>query len=597
MSSKTVRRFSIPHFLAFLSVTSTLTLGAAVSAKEKKVLILGYDGVRSDAFQLADTPVLDALAQNGVVTYDAQTEDKTISGCCWSSILLGVHRDRHGVDGNADYGPPMPTNNIGAWPDVFTRLENFDSSIVTARFTRWTEMSQTPTAADVNYMQRLPGGGYPNDIQVAADACLFLRGDHPIHSEDPDVFFVYHGDTDKIGHIYGFSPQIPEYIAAIEQNDMLTAQYLAALHSRPNYANEDWMIIIVTDHGGLGTSHGAATRETRTVPLIVSGDSIVRTDVIFPQRRTTDVTATVLAYMGVPESDFADLDGRPFGFSVDTLPQLALGKNLVFNGDAEFTRGFDDATPDQYCSGWEDRDGDGMSVMRYGALSTPPAQSPADRGDNFFIGGIIGESTMSQRIDLSEIGPLVESGRVAYDFSGWLGGWANQNDRSDLLLRFLDVDGEEISLVVLPGPLAAERNNRTSLVRREAEGILPADTKAVEVVLHAKRAGTSGDNDGFADNISLIFSATGKPGDLSGDLAVGSADLDIVRANWGRSVVPGNLLEGDANGDGIVGSADLDVVRAHWGEESPAPVPEPAAWWLLIGGLAAARGVSRRGRL
>ena len=424
------------HLVLFSAVFIATT--SPTTAKEKKVLILGYDGIRADAFQVADTPIFDALALNGMVTYDAQSEDNTISGCCWSSILLGVHRDRHGVDGNADYGVPATNNNLASWPDVFSRLEAYDPSLVTARFTRWTAMSQTPSTVDVNNMVRLPDGSYPTDIEVAADACLFLRGKHPTYSEDPDVLFVYHGDTDKVGHTYGFDPNVPEYIASIEQDDMLTARYLAALQSRPNYANEDWMIVICTDHGGLGTSHGAATQETRTVPLIVSGDSIVQSDAVFPQRRTVDVTATTLAYMGVPEADFADLDGRPFGLSAETMPQLALGTNLVFNGDGEFTRGFDDATPDQYISGWEDRDGDGMSVMRYDALSSLPASSPSDRGDNFFIGGIIGESTMSQTIDLREIGPLVESGRVAYDFSGWLGGWANQNDHADLILRFLD---------------------------------------------------------------------------------------------------------------------------------------------------------------
>ena len=400
---------------------------------------------------------------------------------------------------------------------------------------------------------------------------LFLRGTHPIYSEDPDVFFVYHGDTDKTGHAYGLDPNSPEYIASIEQDDMLTAQYLAALQSRPNYANEEWMIIICTDHGGLGTSHGAATQETRTVPLIVSGDSIVASDVIYPQRRTTDVTATTLAYMGVPEADFADLDARPFGLSAETVPQLALGTNVVFNGDGEFTRGFDDATPDQYLSGWEDRDGDGMSVMRYDALSSQMADSPADRDNNFFIGGIIGESTMSQEIDLDDIGPLIETGRVAYEFSGWLGGWANQNDRADLILRFLDEAGAEISTVTLEGPYAAERNNLTTLLERSADGTLPTGTRAVEVTLHAQRASSSGDCDGFADNISLILTTIGKEGDLSGDLAVGSADLDIIRANWGRSVVPGDVLSGDANGDGLVDSSDLDIVRAHWVKKVRSP--------------------------
>ena len=54
-------------------------------------------------------------------------------------------------------------------------------------------------------------------------------------------------------------------------------------------------------------------------------------------------------------------------------------------------------------------------------------------------------------------------------------------------------------------------------------------------------------------------------GDLNGDGLVGSADLDIVRANWGASVDAGCLLCGDPSGDGSVGSADLDIVRANWG--------------------------------
>ena len=62
------------------------------------------------------------------------------------------------------------------------------------------------------------------------------------------------------------------------------------------------------------------------------------------------------------------------------------------------------------------------------------------------------------------------------------------------------------------------------------------------------------------------------PGDLNEDGFVGSADLDIVRANWGATVTPGT--SGDADGDGVVNSGDLDVVRANWGAGGVA-VPEP----------------------
>ena len=54
-------------------------------------------------------------------------------------------------------------------------------------------------------------------------------------------------------------------------------------------------------------------------------------------------------------------------------------------------------------------------------------------------------------------------------------------------------------------------------------------------------------------------------GDLNGDGFVNASDLDLIRANWGNTVQPGDLLSGDANADGTVNAADLDVVRANWG--------------------------------
>lgn len=95
---------------------------------------------------------------------------------------------------------------------------------------------------------------------------------------------------------------------------------------------------------------------------------------------------------------------------------------------------------------------------------------------------------------------------------------------------------------------------------------------------------------GPINEIQLILEVPFIPGDLNGDGYVGSADLDIVRANWGQNAPPGELAMGDASGDGHVGSADLDIVRAHWGEGAAA-IPEPGAWLLmmLFGTLALSR--------
>ena len=74
-------------------------------------------------------------------------------------------------------------------------------------------------------------------------------------------------------------------------------------------------------------------------------------------------------------------------------------------------------------------------------------------------------------------------------------------------------------------------------------------------------------------------------GDLNGDGTVDSKDLDIVRANWGKSVPAGTVGLGDPSGDGVVGGDDMDIVRANWGTTTPVsasiepdatdPVPTP----------------------
>lgn len=84
------------------------------------------------------------------------------------------------------------------------------------------------------------------------------------------------------------------------------------------------------------------------------------------------------------------------------------------------------------------------------------------------------------------------------------------------------------------------------------------------------------------------------PGDLNGDGLVGSADLDIVRGNWGTTTTPGNQSAGDPSGDGLVGSADLDIVRANWGATTAAAVPEPGVLLLLL--ATAGLSVAYRGR-
>ena len=107
-------------------------------------------------------------------------------------------------------------------------------------------------------------------------------------------------------------------------------------------------------------------------------------------------------------------------------------------------------------------------------------------------------------------------------------------------------------------------------------GLLPADVYdldddgdtaepiPVDLAGNARVSGASVDMGAYE-----CFATSGMPGDLNNDSAVNSSDLDIIRANWGRAVSPGSLIDGDPSGDGRVSADDLDIVRANWGRTAP----------------------------
>ncbi|MGD9646591.1 MAG: alkaline phosphatase family protein [Pirellulales bacterium] len=270
---------------------------SAPAPREKKVLLLGIDGCRPDALLAADAPHLDALIDDGVFLDHTQTGADTVSGPGWSSMLTGVWADKHGVHDNSFKG-----RNYQEFPHFFARLKEARPDAFCASIVHWQPIALfIVSKADVSL---LPG----DDAKVADLAIKQLA------EKDLDVLFLHFDDVDKAGHAKGFHPSVPEYIAAIEGVDAHVGRVLSALRSRPNYAQEDWLVIVSTDHGGKGTGHsdGAEVPEIRTMFIVVSGSAAAREAPAEPTY-IVDVAATALTHLGVELKPEWKLDGRPVG--------------------------------------------------------------------------------------------------------------------------------------------------------------------------------------------------------------------------------------------------------------------------------------------
>jgi predicted AlkP superfamily pyrophosphatase or phosphodiesterase len=293
-----------------------LLAAASLSAAEpvKKALYIGIDGTRFDSIEKADTPALDALMAGGIhsptclILGDRYQKNDTISGPGWSSILCGVWADKHGVNDNSFNG-----RNYEEYPHFFARLKSQRPDARTASFVTWAPLfDYTTSAADVtkSYEEKEHGIlDYDRYDTAATDDAV-----KEITENDPTAVFLYIGQVDVAGHAKGFHPSVPEYIEAIQRADKLVGRAVDAVKARKTYADEDWLIVVTSDHGGKGTGHGGGHKSPEILNsfLIVSGPSAERGE-FQEQVYLVDAPVTILSHLGVKIDDAWKLDGRDVG--------------------------------------------------------------------------------------------------------------------------------------------------------------------------------------------------------------------------------------------------------------------------------------------
>ncbi|MFJ4906747.1 alkaline phosphatase family protein [Streptomyces sp. NPDC093249] len=267
-----------------------------------KVLVVGMDGLRYDRIDAARAPHLKSLMADG--TYGrsllyAEPMAATSSGPGWSTISTGVWPDKHGVRDNTFTG-----KNYGRYPGFLARLHQIRPELSLFAAVDWPELDTHGTVtpgADAKLV-------YANDYAVNDKAITDLT-EGVLREQNPDVLFVYFGETDEIGHSYGAAH--PKYLDAIDVQDGHLGRLLAAIEARPTYASERWTVLVATDHGHTdGGGHGGSSVEERRTFVLARGPGIAA-GARPVDTRLVDVAATVFHQLGIVPDPAWGLDGKP----------------------------------------------------------------------------------------------------------------------------------------------------------------------------------------------------------------------------------------------------------------------------------------------
>ena len=277
----------------------------------KKVLVIGIDGIRVDILAETNTPNIDKLIAEGFFSDQARTNVRTLSGPGWSSMLIGARTDKHLVDSNNLTG-----NDYATYPEFLTRLERVDSSFNTFAVVDWEPLGTTASGGPLfsEAVDELLFFDGSEEGYHRADSLSVAAAVDRLENEDVDAAFVYIGDADEVSHATG--TYAPEYRSAIEEADVLVGRLVAAIQARPTYADEDWLILVSTDHGrDEEGGHGGDSDQERTIFFLAHGPSVVR-EPIETAPNIVDVAVTALIHLGVEIDPAWNLDGRSVALRV-----------------------------------------------------------------------------------------------------------------------------------------------------------------------------------------------------------------------------------------------------------------------------------------
>ena len=274
----------------------------------KHVLIIAFDGIRTDGLETASTPNLDALIRHGSASMTTRDVMPSITLPNFTSILTGSGPEIHGVNTNKwkpdNYKlPAVETDEDGYFPSVFKVVKDQVPGIRTSFYWNWKPLI-------VPYNPKY----FDDTLFAAKDQFEPLRERTEAflteHRDEPTLTFLYTVHTDHAGHKYAWMS--PQYIEAIEEGDAQVGLLFEFL--KKEKLLDTTHIFFVTDHGGINYGHGGVSTEEMIVPWVIAGPGIKKGHTIKEANNTVNTASTVLRLFGaeqplcwvgeVPESIF-----------------------------------------------------------------------------------------------------------------------------------------------------------------------------------------------------------------------------------------------------------------------------------------------------
>lgn len=283
--------------LSFLTISCTKSQEVVVKRPAKDsapipgsltdhVFLIGFDGMASAYFNAEELPTIKSLMEAGCWTMNKRSVRPTSSTPNWTAMFMGAGPDSTGYldNSNPPKGTPKEVNENGIFPTINSILrEQYPDSETGAVF-EWKNIRYLLDNKALDYNEWVPDH-LMRKKEIANLAVSYIK------DYRPRLFTIVYDSPDHEGHQIGWDSDA--YHNKMQFLDGELARILQAIKDAGIW--EESTIIVTSDHGGIGKSHGGDTQQESNTPFIIAGKGIRKGGEFQDNMMQYDVAPTIAA--------------------------------------------------------------------------------------------------------------------------------------------------------------------------------------------------------------------------------------------------------------------------------------------------------------
>lgn len=273
--------------LGFAGIVSTSAQPSG-AGRQPHVIVIGVDGLSTDAVETASTPRLHELMTRGAWTLEARGVMPTLSSPNWESAIGGAPPEQHGVTSNGYFRhlvefAPACRDAEGKFPTIFGVLREQQPASRIGVFHEWGGFANLLERHAPDVMQH-----ESTSARTLAAALEYWKDRHP------SLLFIHLDGADHAGHQTGWFSS--NYYHAVAEADGYLGQVLDELRSEEAWGST--FVLVTSDHGGTRHGHGRNSLAEILIPWMLAGPGVIPGKLSAPVN-TYDTAATLAWIYGL----------------------------------------------------------------------------------------------------------------------------------------------------------------------------------------------------------------------------------------------------------------------------------------------------------